>query len=723
VSRKRSNVGARVCALVSFVVLSATALTPAPALALPAGRAYEMVSPPYKSGYGVGEIFAVAPDGESVAFASQGAFAGAPSDVAGNVYLARRGASGWSTTPLSEPASLVPRATLIDFSSTLTSTLFTGVVGASVGFGEYAGTEEELLLHSTATPDIAANWEVAGGIVLKRTDGKPLKTLVPGASADLCHILIGSTGGPLLPEAEGTSNQIYDLSRGCGGAPSLRLLGLNNEGKPINPHCEALGALHFEKSGKASAFNAISADGSEIFFTVKVDPTSFTCNDVARDQVFVRLGGARTLEVSKPLEETCSEVPCPNAQKRASAFFEGASEDGSRVFFTTTAPLVGEDKDTGNDLYMATIGCPSSEGEGCETAKKEVRSLVQVSHDPTAGEAAEVQGVVRVARDGSHVYFVARGVLSEGANVQGNAPAKGANNLYVYERDARYPEGHVAFIADLLSSDAGLWLSSQPEAQSTSDGSFLVFSTYAQLVKSDTDTAKDVYRYDAPSGALNRVSLGEAGYDANGNNNAFDATIARGTSSALAFEVHEMGTRAISEDGSRIVFTTAERLSEAATNHLVNAYEWHERPGGGEGEVSLVSSGSDEEPVRSVVISPSGRDVFFTTVQGLVPQDTDGQTDVYDARLNGGFPPVPAEPEPCSGDACQGALTSPAPLLVPGSVVQAAGGNFAAPAPATTVKPKAKATPRCSRSKKLSHGKCVKKAKAKKASNNRRIKR
>ena len=70
------------------------------------------------------------------------------------------------------------------------------------------------------------------------------------------------------------------------------------------------------------------------------------------------------------------------------------------------------------------------------------------------------------------------------------------------------------------------------------------------------------------------------------------------------------------------------------------------------------------------MIDPSGRNIFFITSQGLVPQDTDGADDVYDARLGGGFPLPPAPVQPCAGDACQGPLTNPAPLLVPGSAVR-----------------------------------------------------
>ena len=760
---KRSNVAARACMLASFVVLSALVLTAAPALALPEGRVYEMVSPPYKGGYGVGEsgLLAVAPDGERVAFGSLGGFAGilSGSGAGANTYLAQRGPSGWSTTGLQPPSGGVA-----DFSASLEETLASAPLGPNMGTVNFGASQQEVLLRRNDAPNIAASWEVDGGIVMELLDGKALQALVQGSSAGFCHVVVGNAEGPLLAEASHASGQIYDLARGCGGiSPSLRLLGVKNKlgahGEPevFNRQCGpelGIGGIYVGSGSREqeSSFNAIAAGGSEMFFTTNVEQGSISCAG-APLQLFVRLDGTRTLEVSRPLEASqpfggCGadgEVPCPGAAERASAYFTGASEDGSRVFFTTKAPLAAEDKDEGEDLYMATIGCPGADPE-CEAAKREVTSLVQVSHDSSVGEAAEVQGVLRVAPDGSRVYFVAHGVLSQGANPQGMAPVKGADNLYVYEPDPEH-EGQfkTEFVADLCSgpkrtgnaedarcpstlgaevqgiNDTHLW-GDTPEAQSTSDGRFLVFSTYARLLPGDTDNAKDVYRYDAQTGALERVSIGEAGNDANGNDNAFDATIAPGHMGGVnpyAYVQQEMGTRAISADGSRIVFTTAGPLSPGATNHLANVYEWHE------GAVSLISGGSAEEPVNEAVITPSGRDIFFVTSQGLLSQDTDGARDIYDARLEGGFPPAPGQPEECSADACQGPLTNPAPLLVPGSVSQAPGGNFAAPAPATPVKPKTKATPRCSKPKKLSHGRCVKvkakkKTKAVKAGTDRR---
>jgi hypothetical protein len=719
---KRSNLGARVCVLASFVVLSATAVTAAPALALPEDRVYEMVSPVYKGGYDAG-LEAIAPDGESVLFTSKGVFGpGLQWSIESSAYyLASRGPAGWSTTSVAAP----PVTSFLDVSSTLQYVLASGSLEASQEGTPTSGTES--MLHRTSVPDTAASWELAGGIVLKAVNGEQgQKGLYDSASADLCHIVLNKAEVPMLPEAEFDPHApLYDLAaapaggcRGDGSRP-LRIVSVKNtlgphgEPEPMSSHCGAEPGLGLKYQGitgkvQTSSWNPVAAGGEEIFFTTGV--VKGDC--VSVHQLFVRLGGERTLEVSKPVSEAAAcgvEVPCAGAVTRASANFVGASEDGSRVFFQTTAALSPEDKDVGNDLYMAMIGCPEGE-PGCATAQKQIVSLVQVSH---GGEAANVQEVVRVASDGSRVYFVATGVLSEGVNAKRRAPVKGAANLYVYDAHT----GKLTFV-----TDGGV-----EEAQSNPDGRFLVFSSYSQLLKNDTDTAKDVYRYDAETGILDRVSVGEAGFDANGNNNAFDATIphggisAGGTGGGVRYE-HEMGSRAVSEDGSRIVFSTAEPLSPGAVNGLVNVYEWHEQPGQVQGEVSMVSSGTSTSNDSEAVISESGQDVFFTTGAQLVAQDTDENLDVYDARLAHvpgeqlGFSVRAAEPQPCSGDACQGPLTNPAPLLVPGSVSQAPGGNFAAPSTTPTTPKK------CPKARKLSHGRCVK-TKARKARKNRRAKR
>jgi hypothetical protein len=709
--------------VLALLALAGAAL-PAAASALNPERHYEMVSPPYKGGLGAPQIEAVAENGESVAYYSPGVFAGSPAGLSQGLdpldYVARRGSSGWSTTPLEPPDAFMPTVVGAgDISPSLDTTLVEGVPAPNFEAGAQAGTEVEFLSHATETSDVGGDFTLLGE-PLKPLVEEPLTSLhYFGASKDFCNIVFRNEaeelqrGGYLLPEAKGALRPLYELVSGCSGEPAeLRLVALDNNGNIISPLCEpnlGIAEYHIEVG---SEFNAISTDGREAFFTTCIK------NQISDYQLFVRLGGSKTIEVSRPLSEICGEgeVPCKGAAKRASADFAGASEDGSRVFFTTTAPLAGEDKDSGNDLYMATIGCSPST-PGCAVAEREVTSLTQVSHDPVPGEAAEVQGVVKIAPDGARAYFVARGVLTSEPGPEGRVPQSGADNLYVYSTTSG-GSGGISFIGDLCSghefsgsvgdiscpnktgSDEQLWRQRREVQTAGSDGGFLVFSSYAQLTPDDTDEAKDVYRYDAVTGALVRISGGEGGYDSDGNNSAFDATIATVEQGGLKGQ-YNLATRAISEDGSRIVFTSAEVLSPSAKNHLANVYEWHEAAGG-QGAVSLVSAGTGESPVEDVVISPDGDNIFFDTTQGLLPQDTDGAPDVYDARIGGGdFPSAPAQPRACDGDACQGPLTNPAPLLVPGSVSQAPGENL--PAPVVTQaksKPKAKKKAKSQKKKK-----------------------
>jgi hypothetical protein len=678
------------------------------AFGLPVGRAYEMVTPLYKGGYGANGIEAVAPDGGSMAFFSKGAFAGAPSSPPGAVgiaYVARRGLSGWSTVPVMPPARIMPYVVTRDVSASLAATIAVGKPGSDDEGTFQTGKESTLLLHDIASPDTEAYWELAGN-PLKTLDNEPFDVHYEGASSDLCHVALKSL--PLLPEARKTTGQLYELDSGCDDVSALHVVGLNNQHKTINAGCAV--ELGGREGGSGSTLGAIAADGEEIFFTTSVETKEVKC---FTGQLFVRLGESKTIEVSRPLTSSCVEVPCAGATTRAVAHFEGASVDGTKVYFTTRASLVGEDKDEGNDLYAATIGCPPTMVE-CGVTERIVTSLAQVSHAPLGGEAADVQGVVSTSLDNSHIYFVARGVLTEGANAEGHAPVAGGDNLYVYDGTSQ----NVAFVADLCSgptlsgavedgrcpsdlnsavsgvNDQDLWGTvGHLEAQSTADGRYLVFASYGQLVNDDTDDAKDIYRFDSATRRVDRVSVGEDGEDANGNANGSvnDADIPSVSSGGNTVRSeYEMGTRAVSEDGSQIVFVTAEPLSSMAVNGLENVYEWHRESGSDGAMVSLVSSGTSDEPVFSVAMAPAGKDVFFVTSQGLVGADVDGAPDIYDARLGGASTPVSSPREPCAGDSCQGPLTNPAPLLVAGSIVQEPGGNLPPPKKVHSSKAKGK---------------------------------
>jgi hypothetical protein len=134
--------------------------------------------------------------------------------------------------------------------------------------------------------------------------------------------------------------------------------------------------------------------------------------------------------------------------------------------------------------------------------------------------------------------------------------------------------------------------------------------------------------------------------------------------------------------------------------------------------VSMVSSGTSPSGDGQQVLDLTGRDVFFVTAAGLVPQDTEGDTDVYDARLGGGFVEPAVQPVPCSSDACQGPLSAPAPTLITGgTATQAPGENYPPPEKPPSLKKKAK--PSTKKGKKGSH----KASKAKRGDGNSRASR
>jgi hypothetical protein len=162
----------------------------------------------------------------------------------------------------------------------------------------------------------------------------------------------------------------------------------------------------------------------------------------------------------------------------------------------------------------------------------------------------------------------------------------------------------------------------------TPDGRYLLFVTANKLEPGDTDDgAKDVYRYDAGTHSIVRMSTSVAG--GGGNAPGFDASLP--------------AKSAVSTDGSTVSFDSAEALSPSDSNGVGDVYSWRD------GKVSLISDGGG----GALGLTPSGRDLFFITAAQVLGADRDINTDIYDARLGGGFAPEET-PQPCSGDACQG---------------------------------------------------------------------
>ncbi len=523
------------------------------------------------------------------------------------------------------------------------------------------------------------------------------------------------------------------------GSDVPALVGVDNAGHQISECGTGLGSPNLF-AGSSDAYNAVSRSGEEVFFTAKkhgcinYEETDETVGTgPAADQLYARVGGQSASASTVNVAGSSGCAASASCNVTAAVTYQGASQDGAKVFFTARqAGLLAGDSDGSNVLYECELPGDGGAQPPATAVVDPCPSLKAVSVTGTV-EGAGVLGVARVSQDGSHVYFVATGVLAANSNGQpaGFYPEaqSGADNLYVYEPDPAHPGQYkTAFIAMLCSaheksgsvtdtkcqsstSDGTVWqnFDSRP-VEATPNGGFLLFASFGELTSDDTSGASQLFRYDAQTGELVRVSVGQksasfpAGFNGDGNTAAYAAHFpiqSYGSSKAVASTAPSMSAEG---PDPYVFFESSDGLTPGALNarqigefggepvYAENVYEYHD------GNVYLISDGQDLSRIlnqKSAVIlsgtDASGEDVFFQTSDSLVGQDTNTGQDVYDARVNGGFP-APASSPVCTGDACQGSLSGAPSLSLPGSVTQPGGGNLAPPPsskPAVKPKPKA----------------------------------
>lgn len=582
---------------------------------LPQCRAYEMVTPPYKEG------FAAFPqtysDNGALAYSSPGSFSGDELGGLFNQYVATRSPTGWTTTaygpPRSEFAVLGHRG-----AEALSSDL-----RASVWLARLPGQPSNVLDYYLRAP---------GGAFERVGPVDDEASLPPSPPSSVL------TGG--VPPAEfvaGSADLSHILFRFTDAAPILEYVGTGHHELPEAVSVD--NARHEPPGGTCP--EGISTDGRVVFFAP-------SCA-----HIWARINGTASVDVSASQCTRTSGDPGGACNALAPANFAAAAADGSRVFFTTTQQLVNGDTDQTNDLYACDIppGVPAPVGLG--------NPCTSLSEASGAASGANVDSVLRVSEDGSRVYFIASGVLAANLGAKDLPAVVGAHNIYVWQKDAAHPSGQTTFVATLETNDIF-------RAQTTADGRYFLFSTATPLVSSgpnaDTDTNTDLYRYDADTGSLLRLSTDTDG--TGGNEPGFEATtITADTTNARPLTM-------MSADGETIVFQTAEALSPADQDRITDVYEWHD------GQVSQIS----DSGASSAWIDASGEDIYFQAGSKVSVGDGDTSVDVYDARIDGGFP-VPVSPS-CSGEGCRAGLAVPQPA--PAAAGSATFNTAASPPPPET---------------------------------------
>lgn len=392
----------------------------------------------------------------------------------------------------------------------------------------------------------------------------------------------------------------------------------------------ATGSLAVGQEGQ-NGKQAIAADGSHVLFT-------------AGGGLYDRIGGERTVQVDE-------SQGGPGAS--GGGRFWTASADGSRVLFTDESRLTADSTAMAGepDLYQCVLSASSK----CELTDLTVAK---------AGEPADVRAVSALgSHDSSHVYFIARGVLAGNrrafTDAEGNSVVEEAKtsepNLYLEQG------GAITFVATLSEGDAGAGLVSP-------DGAWLAFQSTKSLTSYDNtvsgQSTQEVFLYDAAANQLTCASCNPSG----------EAPVGAETSLPTA-------TQRPLSDGGRLLFDTREALVPSDTNEQVDVYEYEND------QLSLISSGTSSTESKFDGASETGDNVFFTSTQPLVPQDTQEETLViYDARVGGGFAAGSAPPPCATADSCRTPV-APQPSIygAPASQTFSGSGNLVPP---PLVKPK-----------------------------------
>jgi hypothetical protein len=675
---------------------------------LPDQRGWEKVSPDRKNG---GDVLAdssrtrVARDGNSVQFSSLAAFGDAIGTSLATDYMGLRGANGWSThaiTPRQAPLTVKPILATVQ-------SLYVGELSDDLSKGVFLGWSPvtsdpnvanvaNVYLRDDLKKPGAGAYQLLSSCPLCEGTSSPLpaplgnsngagEPFVAGTSADFGHVLFESQEPRTSDAPAGCDNNLFDTNQCPGNLyewdhGTVRLVGILPDDSVAHGSQAGQGAGSFQGQFLSTP-HTISADGSRIFFTVPESPGS------QNGQLYARIDHITTVQLNEP--ELSPGHPDPNPGQ--SATYWDASADGSRVFFTSSEPLTDDaPANGGRKLYMYDTTRPASDSN---------LTLISATNVPSA--TPDVQTVLGASADGHYVYFMTSGQLVAGQ------PGVGVSAvIYVWH------DGTVRFVAPVNQSDFGddsntiEWTLTRHVAKVTPDGKHVLFSSaFPQPGPTGFDqtcaqggNCRQLYLYSDDTQHVACVSCNPSGAPATGS-----ALVGIRTNNGTALTT-SAGSNPLSDDGSKVFFTSPDALVPQDTNGKLDAYEYDVPTG----TLHLLSNGREPSDSYFMTASPSGDDAFIVTRAQLVGSDTDNSYDLYDARVDGGFPDLPPSPPACAGDGCRSPQSTPPATVTPGTGPVTRNGNL----PSKRVaKPKPKPKPRPCRkgfARKKVHGKtkCVK---------------
>jgi hypothetical protein len=478
---------------------------------LPDGRAWEMVSPPDKGGgaiafpeelFGGGDLQAAAAGG-SITYGSGTAFGEAAGAPPVSQYVSRRGPSGWSTENVSPPLDSAAYGDHPDgapyrvFSADLSRALLFGGLACRGGLegcpapnmplpgsGAPAGYMAYYLRDNTSG-DFSSLLEAAD-VAHSALLPPELEVDFVTATPDLAHVVLSSCAA-LTANAVEVSGPPGHCDAEAPNLYEWSVAGL----RAINFLPEA--ALATPGAAVAAPLGAVSEDGSRIYWT-------------DGGQLYLR-------EANQTREVDGNE---------GGGTFQTATPDGSVALFTKAGKLYRfAAAGTSEDLTPAggVVGVLGASADG-ETVYYQDANGLQRWHAGTTTTIAEgadatlpsdyppATATARVSADGLHLVFISKAQLTPFDIIDVATKLPDAQ-LYVYgppvgggpaslicascKQTGERPIGPASIPGTLQNGSTGAY---RPRALS-GDGSRLFFETGNDVFASDTNSATDVYEWEA----------------------------------------------------------------------------------------------------------------------------------------------------------------------------------------------------------------------------------
>jgi len=648
---------------------------------LPDGRCLEMVSPPgarlvalpqETTGLELSSQAAETPG--LMEFQVEGGYTGA--EVGGeNLYLANRGSAGWQSkqyTPsmIGTESGGNQRSRVLGFSRSLDCSV---IASSSALTDDPAGRGIERVgganLYRRGSDDDYELITYLPPETLQPPQG-PTKTYeLAGMSQDCRRVVFSTTlHYPGIPGAG--ESRLYEWNNGrlsnVGWVP-------DGSGEEV---AEATAGSSTSTQGGFNTFNAVSVDASRVFFTA----TSQVGKDAGNSAVFVRIDGSETLDVSQSslIADTGAE-------------FQGATPDGSRVYFTANSGLADNSSPSGQDLYECQIvRNPGTDRAECR--------LTDLSVGDT-GEPAEVGAtkpnsfrgaLAGVSDNGSRVYFVARGQLVAGEGASGpENRAEDTMSMYLHEAttDKTRFVGAIGEndVRGVATTELGFYTS-----RVSADGRFFLFESTADVTGYKSGHSPGPYGYLSGHAPVAYIFDAEAPNqrepvtclscrpDGDPPVGAVLDTVEPAQVLKDRRESNTYPQSLVERDGQPVVFfRSRDSLAPGAPEGEWSLYEWvHNQVFRIASDLHRGEPGAfDDDTLDFLGASAEGTDVYFVGATALTWEDPDARKAIWDARVEGGFP-QPAAPPVCdaaSEGACQGPSSSALPSLAPGTIAVGTG--------------------------------------------------